>query len=77
MSGLPYSVCACSSKSRRAAELVASGASDQAVADRLGVGRMAVQRHAQITSSHLRKHWSRLLNPGYFENRSFSSVGSS
>lgn len=45
MPGRPCTICVDASKARLAAELIASGASDQAVADRLGVGRMAANRH--------------------------------
>ena len=47
MAGRPCNICSDSAKTRLVAELVASGMSDQAVADRLGKGvsRAAVQRH--------------------------------
>jgi len=45
MPGRPCTICVDTSKTRLAAELIASGASDQVVADRLGVGRMSVVRH--------------------------------
>lgn len=45
MPGRPCTICVDTSKARLAAELIASGASDQAVADQLGVGRMSANRH--------------------------------
>lgn len=45
MSGRACSICVSSDKTRVAAEMIAAGASDQAIADRLGVGRMSVHRH--------------------------------
>ena len=41
----PCSICCCENKRQTAADLIASGATDQVIADHLGVGRMAVQRH--------------------------------
>ena len=45
MPGRPCSICVDSAKARLAAEMIAGGATDQAVGDKLGVGRMSVQRH--------------------------------
>src|ERR1051325_7343653 len=45
MAGRPCSICSDSAKARRAAELIADGATDQAISDALRVGRMSVQRH--------------------------------
>jgi hypothetical protein len=45
MAGRPCSICSDSAKARRAAELIAGGATDQAISDALRVGRMSVQRH--------------------------------
>jgi hypothetical protein len=45
MTGRPCSICSNTDKVRSAAELIAAGATDQAIADRLGVGRMSVSRH--------------------------------
>src|ERR1700720_2664595 len=45
MAGRPCSICSEAAKARRAAELIAGGATDQAISDELGVGRMSVQRH--------------------------------
>ncbi len=45
--GRPCSICSSTEKTRIAAEVIAAGASDQAIADRLGGGlhRMAISRH--------------------------------
>ncbi len=45
--GRPCSICCSTDKARLAAEMIAAGATDQAIADRLGGGlhRMAVSRH--------------------------------
>jgi hypothetical protein len=45
MAGRPCTLCSEAAKARRAAEMIAAGAPDQAIADALGVGRMAVNRH--------------------------------
>jgi ABC-type uncharacterized transport system substrate-binding protein len=48
MPGRPCQICSDAIKLRLAAEMIASGASDQAVADRIGgISRMAVARHRQ------------------------------
>lgn len=48
MAGRPCTICNSSEKHRIAAEMIASGATDQAIADRIGgVNRMAVSRHRQ------------------------------
>jgi hypothetical protein len=45
MTGRPCSICSNTDKLRGAAEMIAAGATDQAIADRLDVGRMSVSRH--------------------------------
>jgi hypothetical protein len=45
MPGRPCTICSDSTKARRANEMIAAGAPDQAVADAVGVGRMAAARH--------------------------------
>jgi hypothetical protein len=45
MAGRPCSICKSAANIRVAAEMIAAGASDQAIADRLGVGRTSVLRH--------------------------------
>ena len=46
MAGRPCTICNSSKKHRIAAEMIAAGATDQAIADRVGdVNRMAVSRH--------------------------------
>ncbi len=45
MAGRPCSICKSTEKARIATEMIAAGASDQAVADRLGVARTSVLRH--------------------------------
>jgi hypothetical protein len=45
MPGRPCILCSDSKKARLAAEMVAAGASDQAVATRFGIGRSSAQRH--------------------------------
>lgn len=48
MPGRPCQICADAAKLRIAAEMIAAGASDQTVADRVGgISRMAVARHRQ------------------------------
>jgi hypothetical protein len=48
VSGRPCQICSDADSLRMAAELIAAGASDQAVADRIGgISRMAVARHRQ------------------------------
>ena len=41
----PCNICISAEKARLAAELIAAGTTDQAIADRLGVSRMTVHRH--------------------------------
>ena len=46
MAGRPCTICNSNEKQRIAAEMIAAGATDQAIADRIGgVNRMAVSRH--------------------------------
>src|SRR5687768_3942023 len=45
MPGRPCSICRDTAKTRDFIEMVAAGATDQAIADKLDVGRMAVNRH--------------------------------
>src|SRR4051812_39624013 len=45
MPGRPCSICSDSAKARLAAQMIAGGATDQAIADKVGTGRMSVQRH--------------------------------
>lgn len=45
MPGRPCTICSDPVKLRRTAELIAAGLSDQAIADAVGAGRMAVARH--------------------------------
>jgi|SRR5580704_9664274 hypothetical protein len=45
MPGRPCTICSDSAKARLAAELIAAGESDRAIGEKLGVGRMSVQRH--------------------------------
>lgn len=45
MAGRPCTVCADTTKARRAAEMIAAGASDLAIARAIGCSRMAVSRH--------------------------------
>ena len=46
MAGRPCTICNSSEKQRIAADMIAAGATDQAIADRIGgVNRMAVSRH--------------------------------
>lgn len=48
MPGRPCQICADAKKARIASEMIAAGASDQVVADRIGgISRMAVARHRQ------------------------------
>ena len=48
MAGRPCSICADAERLRLAGEMIATGATDQAVADRIGgINRMAVARHRQ------------------------------
>ena len=48
MPGRPCGICSSSDKMRRAAELVAGGATDEAVGAQLGVSRAAAQRHRTL-----------------------------
>ena len=48
MPGRPCGICSSSDKMRRAAELVAAGATDEAVGAQLGVSRAAAQRHRTL-----------------------------
>jgi hypothetical protein len=43
--GRPCLICSDGSKTRIAAEMIAAGASDRAIGEKLGVGRMAANRH--------------------------------
>ena len=47
MTGRPCTICSSDEKIKVSAEMIGAGASDQVIADRLGVGRMSVQRHRQ------------------------------
>ena len=48
MPGRPCQICADAARSKLAAEMIAAGATDQAIADRIGgISRMAVARHRQ------------------------------
>jgi hypothetical protein len=45
MAGRPCSICSSADKLQRAAQMIGAGATDQAIADALDVGRMSVSRH--------------------------------
>jgi hypothetical protein len=47
MPGRPCLICSDAAKMRTAGEMIAAGSSDEAVAKKIGVGRMAVARHRQ------------------------------